>query len=369
VVKKNQSQHIAYSLDKGRTWKKFSGNPVLDLNEKDFRDPSVFWYERERKWVMAVVLSIQRKIQFYSSKDLKQWRLMSSFGPAGDTVGVWECPALFEAPVKGVPGESKWVLMHSPAPYMQYFVGEFDGTTFKNENPPAKIFRPDYGPDYYAAIVFNNLPPEQAPVSIAWLNNWEYAGEIPTTPWKGVLSMPRSLSVEEADGEWTLISEPLEALKTLRGPPLSMIPVSTKTTADLMQVKGPSEIMCELSVSENGIGGLKLSSKNQEEVTIGYNSATKEFFIDRSKSGNFSNPAYKKLNRFSTVVHYTNRRLPIRVFYDGSIISVFVNEGEACFTFQVFPLQDYDRLSLFAENGEAKLTRAKLWALKSIWKN
>ena len=78
---------------------------------------------------------------------------MSTFGPAGATTGIWECPDLFEVPISNEPGNTKWVLMHSPAPYMQYFIGEFDGISFKNENPPAKVYRPDYGPDYYAAIV------------------------------------------------------------------------------------------------------------------------------------------------------------------------------------------------------------------------
>ena len=80
-----QAQHIAYSLDDGRTWTKYEHNPVLDLNNKDFRDPKVFWYEPQQKWIMAVVLAMEKKVQFYSSKNLRKWELMSSYGPAGDT--------------------------------------------------------------------------------------------------------------------------------------------------------------------------------------------------------------------------------------------------------------------------------------------
>jgi sucrose-6-phosphate hydrolase SacC (GH32 family) len=128
---KNQSQHLAYSNDKGRSWKKYEKNPVLDLGLRDFRDPQVFWYEPDKKWVMSVVLAVEKKVQFYSSYNLKEWKYMSSFGPAGDVSGNWECPDLFEVPINGEPRKTKWVLMHSPSPYMQYFIGDFDGTFFK----------------------------------------------------------------------------------------------------------------------------------------------------------------------------------------------------------------------------------------------
>ena len=98
-----QNQHIAYSLDNGRTWKKYKGNPVLDLKRKDFRDPKVFWYEKEKKWVMSVVFPLEHIVQFYSSPDLKQWTFLSDFGPAGDIDGIWECSDLLHVPVKGNP--------------------------------------------------------------------------------------------------------------------------------------------------------------------------------------------------------------------------------------------------------------------------
>jgi sucrose-6-phosphate hydrolase SacC (GH32 family) len=75
-----QEQHIAYSLDKGRTWTKYAGNPVLDIHKKDFRDPKVFWYDEGKKWIMAVVLPDEHIVQFYSSKNLKQWEHLSDFG-------------------------------------------------------------------------------------------------------------------------------------------------------------------------------------------------------------------------------------------------------------------------------------------------
>jgi levanase len=146
----SQAQSLAYSTDRGRTWKKYAGNPVLDIGSGEFRDPKVFWYAPERKWVMAVVKAVERKVQLYSSPDLKRWTHMSDFGPANAVGGAWECPDLFPLAVDGNPRKTKWVLLVSLNPGgiaggsgMQYFVGDFDGTTFRADNvlgaytPPA----------------------------------------------------------------------------------------------------------------------------------------------------------------------------------------------------------------------------------------
>jgi levanase len=137
----NQSQALAYSTDRGRTWTRYAGNPVLDINSGEFRDPKVFWYEPERKWVMAVVLAVERKVQLYSSKNLKDWTYMSDFGPANAVGGVWECPDLFPLAVDGDPSKTKWVMVVNLNPGAiaggsggQYFVGDFDGTRFTADN-------------------------------------------------------------------------------------------------------------------------------------------------------------------------------------------------------------------------------------------
>jgi sucrose-6-phosphate hydrolase SacC (GH32 family) len=132
-----QNENIAYSNDRGRTWIKYSGNPVIDIGSKDFRDPKVFWYEPTKRWIMVVALSTDHKISIYDSQNLKQWTHLSDFGPAGSTSGVWECPDLFPLPVNGDANQIKWVMtvnVGAGAPAggtgVQYFVGNFDGTNF-----------------------------------------------------------------------------------------------------------------------------------------------------------------------------------------------------------------------------------------------
>ncbi|MER6135616.1 GH32 C-terminal domain-containing protein [Streptomyces sp. NPDC001815] len=132
-----QAQSLAYSTDRGRTWTRYQGNPVIDIGSKDFRDPKVQWYAPTKSWLMTVSLSAEHKVQFYSSKNLKDWKLQSEFGPAGATGGVWECPDLFPLAVDGDKKKIKWVLVVNINPggiaggsAAQYFVGDFDGKKF-----------------------------------------------------------------------------------------------------------------------------------------------------------------------------------------------------------------------------------------------
>lgn len=138
-----QSQALAYSTDRGRTFTKYADNPVIDIGSRDFRDPKVFWYEQGQEWIMSVALSAERKVAFYRSSDLKTWEHLSNFGPAGATGGVWECPDLFPLPVDGDKKKTKWVLLVNigsggiaGGSANQYFTGTFDGKNFVSDDKP-----------------------------------------------------------------------------------------------------------------------------------------------------------------------------------------------------------------------------------------
>jgi fructan beta-fructosidase len=184
AVPDDQEQSLAYSTDRGRTWTKYAGNPVLDIDDREFRDPKVFWYAPEQKWVMVVVKAVQHKVAIYSSRNLKDWEHLSDFGPANAVGGVWECPDLFPLAVEGDPLRKKWVMVVSLNPGgiaggsgSQYFVGDFDGTTFTADNvqgdysPPAGdvyegFEHPDWGPWTTTGTAFGdgpapgNVPPQ-----------------------------------------------------------------------------------------------------------------------------------------------------------------------------------------------------------------
>ena len=364
-----QAQYIAYSLDNGRTWTKYSGNPVLDLHKKDFRDPKVFWYAPQKKWVMAVVLPHEHIVQFYSSANLKQWKHTGNFGPDGDIKDIWECPDLLQVPVKGMFGQTKWVLLNSQQTTMQYFVGTFDGNSFTNENPSSIVYRPDYGPDYYAAVTYNNIPAGQPPVLLGWVSNWTYAKDIPTNPWRSAMSLPRQLSLKKVNNAWILLQQPLTAVQTLRTNVVTLanktITGNLSTTIKSQQLE--ADVLLQPAVASQC--GIRLAAGNDHAIEIGYDVATQTLYMDRSKTSSQSfNAEFKKQNRFATKLALKNGRIRLHVFFDNSIVEVFANEGEVVMTMQIFPEKNDNGIQLFSSNGATQCINFKAWPLKTTWK-
>jgi len=362
-----QEQHIAFSLDKGRTWTKYAGNPVLDIHKKDFRDPKVFWYDEGKKWIMAVVLPDEHIVQFYSSKNLKQWEHLSDFGPAGDYISIWECPDLLQVPIENEPGKKKWVLINSPQTGMQYFVGEFDGTKFTNENPADKIYRPDYGPDYYAAVTYN-LPAAQQPILLGWANNWAYANDIPTFPWRGAMALPRNLRLKNVNGEWLLIQKPVDALKKLRTDPVELKNISVAGKKKISIKSQQFEMEISFQPVANSTAGVHLAIGKQNVFVIGYDASSQKLFVDRSGCTNNSfNKKFGSLSRNETSLTPLNGKIKLHIFFDNSIVEVFANDGETVMTTQIFPGENDNGVELFSEGGTTKFESVKLWKMRSAW--
>ena len=198
--KSSQRQCLAYSLDNGRTFTKYEGNPVLDLQMSDFRDPKVQWIDNQ--WLMTVALPDLHQISFYSSPNLKEWKHLSNFGPAAQIGGCWECPDLFKL-------GNEWVLIVSlnPGGYQigsgtQYFIGDWNGKEFIADDLETRWL--DYGRDNYAGVTFNDAPNSKR-TFIGWMSNWEYAHNVPTNPWRSAMTLPRELSL---DGD-RLIQKPI----------------------------------------------------------------------------------------------------------------------------------------------------------------
>ncbi len=352
-----ETQNIAYSNDRGRTWTKYAANPVLNLNMSDFRDPDVFWSVSARRWTMAVSLPNDHKIRFYGSPDLKHWTQLSDFGPAGATGGQWECPSLFELPLDGDAHNTRWVLKVGLNPGAlqggsgeQYFVGRFDGTKFTDDNAPATILWTDYGKDCYCALAFNHLPPSRPPLMLGWMDNWQYASNLPTNPWRGQMTFPRELALRTFPDGVRLIQRPSALIAKLRG----------------AETKSPSaqtlEIRAAMTIGNTSEAAWKLEDKAGGFVLIGYDAKHRQVFVDRTHSGETSfSPQFPA--RTAAPLPLPDAPLDFDILVDRNSVEVFAGGGSVAMTSLVFPKAPWSAFE-FQAAANAKQTRLVVWPLK-----
>jgi sucrose-6-phosphate hydrolase SacC (GH32 family) len=310
-----QTQSLAYSTDEGVTWTHYQNNPILDLEMKDFRDPKVVWNTVNEAWVMSVVKPHEYTVAFYQSQDLKQWELLSEFSNKNGTDGVWECPDLFPLAVDGDPTKIKWVLFVSVNPGgvtggsgTQYFIGNWNGKEFLADDVTTRWL--DYGRDNYAGVTFNDAPDNRR-IYLGWMNNWDYAKEIPANPARGSMTIPRELSLVTVDGKITLLQNPV---KEILGSGISdqtfvITPTDTKS-------------------------GIRLASADGKSIDVGYDPQAKEIYIDRSR-------AWYEID--STSVHAAPfdaqmKPFEIRVITDNGSVEVFVDAGRLAITDLLTPV-------------------------------
>ncbi len=363
-----QTQDLAYSNDRGRTWTKYSGNPVIDIGEADFRDPKVFWHQPTSKWVMVVVMATQKKVRFYGSKDLKDWKLLSEFGPAGvANKPNWECPDLFELPIVGEPGESRWVLetdMGSGAVAGgsggEYFIGRFDGEKFVADSQDSQWV--DFGRDFYAPVSWSNIPDSDGRrLWIGWMNNWETALN-PTSPWRSAMSIPREVTLQRINGQLRLCQTPVRELAKLRGADTLLQNVRCQTALPVATRGQQLDIEAEFAVGKATEFGLRILKSGNEQTVVGYDVAKQSLYVDRKLSGNVAfHPAFA--GRHAGPLATANGRVRIRILVDKCSVEVFGNSGETVITDLVFPKSTSDQLEVFSEGGECELISLKVWPL------
>ncbi|GAB3281066.1 glycoside hydrolase family 32 protein [Microbacterium lacusdiani] len=329
-----QAQSLAFSVDAGETWTRYAGNPVLDIGSSEFRDPKVFWYGGDDgHWVMAVVAATEHRVLFYTSPDLISWTKASQFGPAHATGGVWECPDLFPLTVAET-GETRWVLIVSLNPGgiaggsgTQYFLGDFDGTTFTPErivesDDLADFDWVDYGHDYYAAVSFANVPDGRR-LMVGWASNWLYAEETPTGPWRSAMSLVREMSlVRRADGTLALAQAPVlpAAPSMLRAHRFSAPRGAGRTTASLSNASG-------------------------EEFVVTVDADARVIACDRGASGDTGFHAeFRAVARAPLPAGVGD--VELLIVADGTVVEVFAAGGTVCLTEQVFPSAPYDRFEV-----------------------
>ncbi|WP_028268185.1 glycoside hydrolase family 32 protein [Arthrobacter sp. MA-N2] len=399
VHRGTQAQSLAFSTDQGMTWTRCSGNPVLTRGTANFRDPKVFWYSGSAGsyWVMVAVEALEQKVLLYKSRNLKDWDYLSDFGPANAAGGEWECPDLFCLPLDEDPATTKWVMTVNINPGAvaggsggQYFIGHFDGHRFTADNwdrgtaaqekaEPKHDLRNyqwlDWGRDYYAAVSFGNVPDNRR-IMIGWMNNWDYANDIPTSPWRSAMSLAREITLSTIEGCPALVQRPiLPANRTPVGAYRQQAPVVIDGTSATFpdMASGPTlVIQAQFRAGTAHHFGLKLrdpgplasgpAAQNGERFTaITYNADTGELAVDRTRSGS---TGFHKL--FPSIekcpVRSQDGVVNLEIIVDACSVEVFAQGGEKVITDLIFPSGNTHIVEAFAEGGHATLEQLTITA-------
>jgi fructan beta-fructosidase len=343
----HQYQSLAYSLDEGKTWTKYKGNPVLpNPGIWDFRDPKVMWHVASKQWVMT--LATKQSITFYGSKDLKSWNRLSEFGEGiGAHGGVWECPDLFKLTVNGV---TKWVLLVSINPGSpsggsgtQYFVGQFDGKSFVADHTDTRWV--DYGSDDYAGITWANTGDRK--IFIGWMNNWDYANLVPTQTWRGAATLPRELTLKPVGKEFYLSSVPVKEFNAITKKAVVLRNINVKDkynlSAKVAAFKGTYKM--ELSTTGQADFALQYHNAKGDKLIVGYNKASNSFYVDRTQSGLVD---FEKRFARKTIAPRISKSdtLSLTVILDHASVEVFADGGLSVLTDTFFSRGILDQLDI-----------------------
>ena len=519
-----QDQRIAYSNDEGTTWTNYSGNPVLSMNNNQFRDPKVIWHKESQKWIMVVSQGSYQGIRFYSSSNLKNWVALPGFGPAGNKSAFWECPDLFKLSVDNDTSNMKWVLIHSVSPTAQYFVGDFTGEQFSWQNAvPSGIiiddfesndynswiatgssfgnspalgtgavsgylgsrlinssspngtgaqgklvsssfviskkyisfligggYNPekgciklvvngeavrsstgmnenlfkwknwdvssfagqtahieivdsvtgrwghvnvdhiiqsdimnddvnygqvDYGKDFYAVQSFSDMPDGRR-VWLAWINNWNYAGQIPTSPWKGIMSIPREVKLEVHNGQLKLVQKPIEELKILRSSGLNLDNESLSSINNSLRnvisttLHTPTfkqfELKVKVSVANKNGFSLKFKKSGLQYTEFIFDFINKQIIFDRSKNSGgtiLSADATFKDRQVAPLI-IEDGFIDLHLFVDNCSAELFAGGGQMVMSNLIFPDSTSNKIEMTSLGDDFIFEEFDIWKLE-----
>jgi len=349
-----QNQSIAYSLDEGKTWIKYSGNPVLRTPDlKDFRDPKVIWYAGQKKWIMT--LAAGDRVMFYSSPDLKTWTKESTFGEhIGAHGGVWECPDLVSFDIAG---KKIWLLLVSINPggaqggsSTQYFTGTFNGHIFKSFDTLTRWA--DYGPDNYAGVTWSNTGKEK--IFLGWMSNWQYGTKVPTEKWRSAMTVPRILGLKKIDGAYFTTMEPVQFK-------LKSIPINSAT-----QNQFSYHAPCLIEFRTTNLHSFSMVFNNQkgQQLRVGFDEEKNSFYIDRKLAGKSDfDPQFAS-------IHYGSRisksgSSDMKIILDNSSLELFADGGLTTMTEIFFPDLPFDQMSI--RDKSIQFEDMKIFEISSIW--
>jgi fructan beta-fructosidase len=360
---------LVFSIDNGKNWIKSQTRPNSNhTGMGKCRFPKISWNNEIKKWIM--VGSKGDHVSFYSSFDLLNWTFESDFGTNnGAHGGVWESVDLFTLEVSGL-NETKWVLSVSiddgtlnGGSGIQYFVGNFDGHKFEYSGEKPKWF--DYGKDNYAGITCQDTKNGRR-IFLGWMNNWQYANLIPTSDWRGVLTIPRELSLTKSYGDYLMNTQLVRELKQIQKQTKDVKEIEI---SDFVDFYSDFDLPLELSLNyktgnKTQLGfaerfGLELSNDKGEKFIVGYDNLEKFFYIDRMNAGSlFVSKDYNWIN-YAPYIENSDS-LDLRLIIDASSVELFAKNGLIVMSERVFSTEPFNHAKLFAEHGKITLFGATI---------
>ena len=336
----HQQQSLAYSTDGGMHFTKYASNPVIaNTTMPDFRDPKVFWHAESQRWVMCLAKGWSFGVDIYTSADLKAWQYQSTFTVPVEACnkGQWECPDLIRM---NCDGAEKWVMIVSVNPAgpaggsgTMYFVGQFDGTKFTADSQAYPMWL-DYGPDNYAGVTWSNTGDRH--LLIGWMNNWNYAGSSPCSPWRSAMTLPRELGLANVGGQYVLTLQIAKEIDNIAGE-WADYQQGSAVEADAYQINLKFRVneLSQFSLS-NGGEGLVVEVKPEAGcLLIKRNSKTGRTDF----AGNFSLPAIRM------PLTGQGDEVELNIYVDQSSVEILTADGLSCSTQLVYPGSIYDRMT------------------------
>ena len=350
-----QQQSVAYSTDGGKNFTRYSGNPVIKNDDDNLRDPKVFWHEQSKQWVMALAKGWKMGVEFYGSTDLKAWRHLSTFFVplAGRPSLQWECPDLLQF-------GDKWVLIVSVNPGgpvvgsgIMYFTGQFDGTTFTADERDYPLWL-DYGMDNYAGVTWSNTGDRR--IMIGWMNNWQYAGNVPCSPWRSAMTLPRELKLTTIDGQTLLTADVVAEVEAIAGEWQTVSSGQAFPEAKAYHVQMTLPLTQATAITlQNGQGEkLSFDVSPSERAIIAHRTSVSG---QTSFNGTFSVPSMR------APLNVEGNEVQLDFYVDQSSVELLSNHGAMSQTMLVFPASVYNSVSV---SGAVPAT-LRVRPLKSIW--
>ena len=328
------TQSIAYSNDRGRTWTKYEGNPVIGHIVAANRDPKVIWHEPTGKWILAMVLD-GNVFELFSSPDLKEWTGLSLV----HLPGAGDCPDMFELPVDGEAENTRWVFWGGSG---KHFIGTFDGDKFRAES---ETLRTDWGANCYAAQTWSDIPESDGRrLQITWMNGGKY----PNMPFNQQMSFPCEL---------TLRSTP-EGIRLFRQPVREIENIHERKHSCKDQALKPGENLL------SGISGELFDICAEIEP----GNATEVGFTVRGEKIQYD-VAERKLSCLgrSASLEPSQNTIKLQILVDRASIEVFGNDGRVSMTSCFLPDLENTNLGIYASGGEARVVSIDVHELRSIW--